>query len=250
MKRSLSILTGIGIIAVGVWVYKTRTPVVLPPSEPVAEASPAPSPEAVGNALATASPVVSPADENESEFKKILSQLKGPDQRKLIILDEILKSHNDNDPRLDTEFKALSGPLKHAFTQYYKMIPDERRNERGTVAFLYARAMTEPKDVGFMTEVLMEKPCLSLEDCSKPASAGGPEHGHLEGIAETTASYPQLTAIQQMLERYRMALGESPPNTALANEIIESYRRVVQEQEAKNPRIAEQARRALKYLRK
>jgi hypothetical protein len=252
MKKSLSILIGLGIVALGVWVYKTRTPVALSSGEvpgstrPVGMETPSATPS---TGAASASPATGQAETAApaTELDRILSTLKGPDQRKLLVLDEILKSKNDNDPRLDTEFKQLSPELKRAMTRYYQVIPDEQRNERGTIAFLYARAMTGPQDTEFLTTVLMEKPCLSLADCSKPASGGDREHAHLEGLEETTSNYPQLTAIRQAVQRYNAARGETPPNEALANAIIEMCRKA---ENSPNPRIAEEARLVLKYLHK
>lgn len=250
MNKSLSILIGFGIIALGVWVYKTRTPVALPTDGLTAIATPdvgaSPSAAPAGDSAAP-SPAAAEVAAPASELDQILSTLKGPDQRKLVILDEILKSKNDNDLRLDTEFKQLSPELKRAMAQYYKAIPDEQRNERGTIAFLYARAMTAPEDMNFITQVLLEKPCLSLADCSK-AGGSDREHAHLEGLAETTANYPQLTAIRQALQRYNAARGETPPNEALARAILDGYRKA--SQESQNPRIQEEARQVLRYLGK
>lgn len=212
-----------------------------------------PVPEATATpdgAASSSAPAASPASAAAAagELDKILATLKGPDQRKLLILDEILKSRNDNDPRLDTELKVLSPELKRAMTRYYQTIPDERRNERGTIAFLYARGMTRPEEMEFITSILMEKPCLSLSDCSKPDGAHDPEAEHLQGISETTANYPQLTALRQALDKYNATRGENPPNTALADAIVEGYRKVLSS--APNDRIRQEAERVLRYLGK
>ena len=168
------------------------------------------------------------------------------DQQKLQVLSEILNTKNDNDPRFDTELNVLSPALKHAITQYYHQFPLEKLNERGTIAFLIARNITETADVDFLKSVLMEKPCLSLSDCSKPSEATHGAETHLDGLNETTANYPQLTAIQQMADSYRRIMNDPNANQMMAAEILEALRESAQ---SPNPRIAAAAKQAAHSLK-
>ena len=83
----------------------------------------------------------------------------------------------------------------------------KKRNDLGTIVFLIGRQIDSKEDIEFLKTVLMEKPCLSLADCAKSDSPASGEAAHLEGINETTANYPQLMALRQMTEQYRMLRG-------------------------------------------
>lgn len=116
----------------------------------------------------------------------------GPEARsRLALLEEILASRDDNDPRLDREFVALSAEEKALFRAAYAARPRERLNERGTIVYLLGRNLTAPEDWAFLREVAAEPPCLSLADCAKAAPAAG-EHGDA-----VTLSYPSLVAVRQ-----------------------------------------------------
>jgi hypothetical protein len=112
-------------------------------------------------------------------------------------LEEILASHNDNDPRLDADFNALTDAEKALFRAKYREIAAERRNERGTIVHLLGKNVRGPEDWAFLREVAGEAPCLSLADCSKPAAAGEPGD-------DVTLAYPSLVA----LKRAQQALAE------------------------------------------
>jgi hypothetical protein len=123
-------------------------------------------------------------------------------------LDEIraiLASRNDNDPRLDRDFNALTPDDKRLFREEYSRIPAEKRNERGTLIFLLGRNMTEPGDWAFMKGVALEPPCLSLSDCAKSPGAGGGEEAAGD---EVTLAYPSLVALKQA----QRALEDAPSN--------------------------------------
>lgn len=174
------------------------------------------------------------------------ASLSPSDRQKLSILKEIFASKNDNDPRMDSELVRLSPELKTAMMQTYQALPVEKRNERGTIAFLIGREIKSNEDVQFLKSILMEKPCLSLSDCSKSASASSAEDAHLDGMNETTANYPQLMANRQMLNDYRKRIEQDPSNPQAA-EILRNFREAVN---SPNPRVAEEARRALQALGK
>lgn len=110
---------------------------------------------------------------------------------KLDLLEAILASHNDNDPRLDSAFVDLTPEAKSLFRAKYAALARERRNERGTIVYLLGKNLRAPEDWAFLREVVAEPPCLSLADCGQ--RSGGPaEPG--DGV---TLAYPQLVALTQ-----------------------------------------------------
>lgn len=113
----------------------------------------------------------------------------GPDP-KLRLLDDILVSRNDNDPRLDRDFQGLSAETKQRFRLRYRQLAPERRNERGTIVYLLGLNLGSAADWDFLREVVSEPPCLSLADCSRPGAAS--EMGD-----EVTLAYPALVALRQ-----------------------------------------------------
>jgi hypothetical protein len=116
----------------------------------------------------------------------------------LRILEEILASRNDNDPRLDRELRVLSPAAKALLRAKYGAIPAEKRNDRGTIVYLLGRNLTSAADFRFLQEVVREAPCLSLLDCAKNAgpSSGTDEHSAM-GMSITLA-YPQIVALQSI----------------------------------------------------
>jgi hypothetical protein len=133
-------------------------------------------------------------------------------RRALATLEDILRSRNDNDPRLDSDFNSLSPETRRLFRRKYRELPRERRNERGTVVYLLGRNLRAPEDWAFLREVAAEPPCLSLSDCSKRPPPGGGEEAAGD---EVTLAYPSLVALKQAehaLEAARAAgaSGKSP----------------------------------------
>jgi hypothetical protein len=110
---------------------------------------------------------------------------------KLTELEEILRSRNDNDPRLDRDFIGLPAEAKDAFRAAYRALPRERRNERGTIVYLLGKNLTEREDWDFLREVTSEAPCLSLADCANASTAAG------QPGDEITLAYPSLVAVRQ-----------------------------------------------------
>jgi hypothetical protein len=127
-------------------------------------------------------------------------------QKKLAVLQDILKSRNDNDKRLDTEFNDLDPDTRELFRKTYREIPPEARNQRGTIVFLLARNLHTPEDWNFLKEVVSEPPCLSLSDCAKQGKGG--DIGD-----EVTMAYPQLVALKMARENLEKA---ERPNRAMA----------------------------------
>jgi hypothetical protein len=201
--------------------------------------------------METPPPVASPASSavNASPAPadaKNTQSLSAPDLYKYGVLREIFETKNDNDPRFDTDLKNLSPELKLAFERRYAELAPEKRNERGTVAFLVAREISSAQDVEFLEKVLAEKTCLSLADCSKEAGGDSEEEKHLAGINEVTASYPQLTTIQQSLARYQQLAKDPKSDPGLKQAI---YHLLEGAQDSPNGRVGDAARQALSTLK-
>jgi len=111
---------------------------------------------------------------------------------KLKTLEDILRSKNDNDPRLDSDFASLSPAAKRLLRQRYGESAPERRNERGTIVYLLGRSASSREDWEFLRAVASEPPCLSLADCSKKAPQAEGALGQ-----EVTLAYPSLVALKQ-----------------------------------------------------
>lgn len=120
------------------------------------------------------------------------------------VLDELLAAKNDNDPRLDTEFRGMSSTSKRMMEDRYRSLAPEKRNERGTIAFLVGREISSSDDVAFMGGILSEPPCLSLGDCSREDKNTDDAHLNAETGAAVTLEYPKLVAlhsIESQIER-------------------------------------------------
>ncbi|MFI5345282.1 MAG: hypothetical protein ACHQ51_02795 [Elusimicrobiota bacterium] len=132
---------------------------------------------------------------------------------KLRTLEAILGARNDNDPRLDSDFNALTNEEKMGFRRRYGEIPPERRNERGTIVYLLGKNMTAPEDWAFIRDVAGEPPCLSLANCAHPPNGEG------DPGDDVTLSYPSLVA----LKRAQKALEEGT-STNEARAVVETAR--------------------------
>lgn len=144
--------------------------------------------------------------------------------RKIQILNEIFRTKNDNDPRLDQEFNHLSSDTKQALEQEYGSLHTESRNERGTIVFLIGRNLASREDFDFFHQVIAEPPCLSLGDCTK-ASDG--EQTESSSQAEITLEYPQVVALKSLEDFLSQHLTDSPgsPETKNAVELLEEAER-------------------------
>jgi hypothetical protein len=129
-------------------------------------------------------------------------------EKKLEILNEIFKSKNDNDPRMDQDLKNLSTVDKVVLKEKYNQLPVESRNERGTIIFLLGRNINANEDLSFLDQVFSESKCMSLENCTKTSDeSNSSEH---TGSTETTLAYPQIVALKA-LENY---LAQNPQSAA------------------------------------
>ena len=113
-------------------------------------------------------------------------------------LKEILASKNDNDQRLDTDFRDLNETDKQELRKLYHSLASEDRNARGTVVFLLGRNLNSADDIRFLGSVLSEPPCLSLSNCSKATAHPddrGEDHG---GMDDVTLAYPKIVALRSL----------------------------------------------------
>jgi hypothetical protein len=148
-----------------------------------------------------------PFQQIHSVKKPFPNSLTQESANKIQILDEILLSKNDNDPRLDHDFGNLSLETKDAFINKYNRLTLEERNERGTIVFLLGKNIQSDKDLEFFQGVILESPCLSLSDCSKTLPL---DSIHDESQQEITLVYPQLMALKS-IERY---LNQNPNSSS------------------------------------
>ena len=124
------------------------------------------------------------------EQKTKLNEL---DQKKLILLNEILSSRNDNDPRLDQGLKENSFEFKLAVRNLYQNLPMEARN------------IQSEQDIQFLETIFKEEPCLSIEDCRVMSN----DDPHYSGINQVSANYPQQVVIYQ-LDHFEQQLQKNP----------------------------------------
>ena len=131
---------------------------------------------------------------NKRDFQKYPKET----QKKVAVLKEIFRSKNDNDSRIDTNFRELTALDKQALFEMYEELPRESRNERGTIVFLIGRNLNSEKDFDFLNSVLQEKRCLSLEDCDKVQNYENTEaaiHAAESSGLGVTLNYPQLVVL-------------------------------------------------------
>lgn len=114
---------------------------------------------------------------------------------KLDLLKEILATKNDNDPRLDSEFRKLTPELKTQLREYYGSLPREAFNSRGTVVFLLSRNIESKEDADFLISVLKEPPCLSYLDCRKELSDSDADP---DMVSSLTLAYPQVVMLRSV----------------------------------------------------
>lgn len=157
-------------------------------------------------------------------------------QKKLDILKEILESKNDNDPRLDSEFRDLDPATKSRLREFYKELPEEKLNSRGTVVFLLGRNIRTSEDAQFMNSVLRQAPCLSLASCGTPGEADP------ESSSDVTLAYPQIVATVGLVKGWRSIT--DPMRRA---ELLQSLKAAAA---APNPALARSARAALESIQK
>jgi len=176
-----------------------------------------------------------------------VASLPEAEQKKITILNEILLSKNDNDLRMDTELRDFTPAAKRVLEKRYSGTAPEKRNERGTYVFLMGREIKDGADVEFFKSVLMEKPCLSLENCDRAPEGQSGEEEHLGAINETTSNYPQLVAIRALLHKAQELMEAGKESDPLFASLLQTIREI---RVSPNPRVVEEANRALKELKR
>lgn len=117
---------------------------------------------------------------------------------KLKILEQIIISKNDNDPRIDSEFKNLSPDLKLKLQDKYQHLPQEQRNERGLIVMILARELKTVEDIEFLKSIYGESPCLGLENCNV-RDVSDPHHSALDQVS---LNYPQMVVLHQISRQF------------------------------------------------
>ena len=139
---------------------------------------------------------ITPAQENLAHATDA-SSIQNVSSTQLHILNEILDSRDDNDPRLDRDLRILSPSSKILFKEKYHRLAAEKLNEKGTIVFLLGRNLQDKNDFTFFNDVLSEAPCYSLADC-KSKSRSDESDAIAENGNEVTLSYPQIVALKAL----------------------------------------------------
>lgn len=138
--------------------------------------------------------LVSAASSSAMKISPTVQPTNTTDQ-KVKILDDIFASKNDNDPRLDSEFKNLSAEDRQQLERKYAEQPKEKLNERGTLVFLLGREINNSRDMAFLRSVASETPCMDFNNCSRLSEGARDEH---ENIDDVTLAYPQVVALKSI----------------------------------------------------
>jgi hypothetical protein len=158
-----------------------------------------------------------------------------PAEQKVEMLESILSTKNDNDPRLDSEFKDLDAATKAKMRAFYAKLPPESLNQKGTVVFLIGRSLDSPEDAEFLLSVLQEPPCLTLLHCASRV----PDQSEEDVGNEVSLAYPQIVALRYSGKAFALL----PPErrTAFLTQLRKSG-------DANNAALSRAAREALKAL--
>ncbi len=134
--------------------------------------------------------------------------LSASEMHQLSVVEEILGSANDNDPRIDSELMVLDLSVRQQLRARFRQLPREQLNRRGTLVFLLGRNLTSLDDFDFLAEVMKAPLCLSVSDCDR-APSGLPADEVGEPLqAKTLLAYPQFVA-RESLKGY---LDKKDPN--------------------------------------
>lgn len=137
-------------------------------------------------------PVQTLASTQQISFK--IENLNTEDKIKWFIFEDVLKSKNDNDLRLDQDLKKLSLPLHEVLYKKYEALPAEDHNGRGLIVYLIARDLKSNEDADFLKTIYQEAPCLSLADC-KGIGLDDPHHS---SVNQTTLVYAQMAGLYEI----------------------------------------------------
>lgn len=158
------------------------------------------------------------------------------DAEKFKIFLEILKSGNDQDPRLDRELKGLSEPLKRELTKKYQEMDQEKFSARGLVAFLIGRELSSSADFQFAQSVLNE-PVLVQDAHEVPAQ------NHHAAVDQITRVYPQMVTLEMIEAKWK-------EGGVWGEEIKKSFTPTLESlSQSRNLRIASRARELLQLFK-
>lgn len=147
------------------------------------------------NELLTEQPKVDTHNTNNTSTensRRAVENLTSDEKRNWSVFEEILKTKNDNDPRLDLFLKKLSPEFRQALQEKYEALAPEDHNGRGLVVYLIAREISSMDDFEFLKKIYQEPPCLSMQDCkSSPAQIDS----HHSSMDQTTLIYEKLSAL-------------------------------------------------------
>lgn len=176
----------------------------------------------VGGGSPIAEEVVVPAENQKlpASVPREVSKYSASTLKKISTLKEILASKNDNDPRMDTEFKNLSDEEKDALVGMYQDTKPENLNDKGTIAFLIGRDMTRPEDAEFLKNILSEEPCLSLENCG---ITNGQSDPHMDSVNNVTLNYPQVVALNR-IKAYVETHNPQNSNPSILNNLMDAIK--------------------------
>lgn len=223
---------GIAIVVTVLWSGHRKPP---PDDGAIAVAEPAASanspPGSSSETLSTATPMPtlpSPTPQSVS--------LTDDDRRQVAVLEQILKSRDDNDPRMDTELRNLSPQAKIELRNKYIAMSAESRNERGTIVFVLGREMKTSEDAAFLASVVAEPPCLSMQDCGRRPDAPVDEHAAMAN--EVSLVYPQLVAVKS----FERVLKSGDLSTEVKKAAIEALQRA---ERSENSKVSQSAQGVL-----
>ena len=154
-----------------------------------------------GNQLPSSSKKTSQAsfEPSPTEIKSPFAHENFSPQEKVqwTIFEDILKTKNDNDPRLDQDLKKISSRFREALYEKYAQLPPEDHSRRGLVVYLIGRDTSSSEDLQFLKKIYQEPPCLSMADCKSSSTNPDPHHSSVD---QTTLVYEQLSGLY-LIER-------------------------------------------------
>jgi hypothetical protein len=216
------------IIGWGIW-YQARAPISLRDSSPTENqvSAEVEKIEAKGTGLFSVSQTASG---------------KAAESPKLKLLQEILLTKNDNDPRLDSQFTSLSPEFKQELRQFYQELPKESLNQRGTVLFVLAKDLSTTEDLQIFGLALKEEACLSFANCQQPPNESPDDH--LDSVNEVSLLYPQMVALNRLENLIHKADFFSH-----TDDYIREVREILQNATlSKEPRIQQKAQNLLEIV--
>lgn len=202
----------------------TQAPQAVVPAQDAAASTQAAQPQQQGAAQPQKQIYAAPEHQLTAPKLSAPQPAAAPLQAKLDILNQILASGNDNDPRLDTSFNDMTQEEKRALESKYAALPREQHNQRGTIVYLLGRDPRTKADWDFLSETAAEPPCQGLRSCD---SAEDLPNDHRDIGIELTLSYPSMMALRQAENAVKRG---NSAGMAVVRAAAESSSRVVSEE--------------------